>query len=180
MSTSLKNLPKISTKFYSQKEVLSLKFLKREQSIEKPRKYISLRNIFYHQEKQKVNNPKINKDLSILNFLLSKSEKISSIKTSLSDTVPDKFIYDICMINKYDENLDSSLGFISEFDLEENEENNLNESFDSSNNEENLEEQIEIKTQTKLLHACEDKEDNLKLEKEWNDITELLLNKKYQ
>lgn len=34
----------------------------------------------------------------------------------MSDTEMD---YDLCMINKYDENLNTSLSFISEFDLEE-------------------------------------------------------------
>ena len=174
---SLKNLSKI-TKFYSQREILNIKLLKREQSIEKPRKYLSLRNIFYLQEEQIIKYPKINKSLPILNYILLKSSKVSSLKTALSNTVPEKFNYDIFMINKYDENLDSSLSFISKFDLEEDEENNENESFNSSDNNENLEEQIEIKTSSKILHADENEEDNKKLEKEWNDIAELLLNKK--
>ena len=43
------------------------------------------------------------------------------------------------MINKYDEDLNSSLSFISEFDLE-NEENGNNDSFNSSFDENSFEE----------------------------------------
>jgi hypothetical protein len=78
------------------------------------------------------------------------------------------------MINKYDENFDSSLSFISQFDLENNE-NNLDNSFCSSNNEESCE-QIEIKTITKDISE-KDKEHSRKIEKEWNDIQKLLLGK---
>ena len=80
------------------------------------------------------------------------------------------------MINKYDENLNSSLSFISEFDLEE-EDDSFQDSFSSSNNDENCDEQIEIKTSTKSLNVNDEEEDNKKLEKEWNDIKELLLGK---
>ena len=104
------------------------------------------------------------------------SQKKSSNKTSLTDTAPNLFNYDICMINKYDENLNSSLSFISQFDLEEDV-NNLAESFDSSNNENNCEEQIEIKTSSKYVFQDKDKETNERLDKEWNDIKNFLLNK---
>ena len=57
------------------------------------------------------------------------------------------------MINKYDENLDLSLSFISEFDLEEDNKNEMNESFKSSDSEDNCEEQIEIKTVTKKFKS---------------------------
>ena len=50
--------------------------------------------------------------------------------------------YDLNMINRYEEESDSNLSFISEFDLEEAENNN-NESFDSCL-EENSVEEIEI------------------------------------
>ena len=50
--------------------------------------------------------------------------------------------YDLCMINKYDEDLNSDLSFISEFDLEEDENKN-DDSFNSSFDENSVEE-IEI------------------------------------
>ena len=84
------------------------------------------------------------------------------------------------MINKYDENLNSSLSFISEFDLEDEEENIENDSFDSCDNDVSEIEQIEIKKSSKnvLDDRIEDEECSIKLEKEWNDIQEFLLNKK--
>ena len=86
------------------------------------------------------------------------------------------------MINKYDENLDSNLSFISEFDLEENE-SNQNDSFNSCDNDNSLEEEIEIvsKTNNKRI-SCDNiykrDETDFDLEKEWKDIKELLLDKK--
>ena len=47
-------------------------------------------------------------------------------------------IYDLNMINKYEEESDSNLSFISEFDLEE--ENKNNDSFESSLDENSVEE----------------------------------------
>ena len=47
--------------------------------------------------------------------------------------------YDLSMLNKYDEDLNSSLSFISEFDLE-NEENEKDNSFNSSFDENSVEE----------------------------------------
>ena len=83
--------------------------------------------------------------------------------------------YDLCMINKYDENLNDSLSFISDFDLEEDK-NKLNDSFSSCDNNENSMEQIEIKTKTNKINNDNEKYD-FELEKEWNDIKELLLKK---
>ena len=50
--------------------------------------------------------------------------------------------YDLSMLNKYDEDLNSSLSFISEFDLE-NDENDKDNSFNSSFDENSVEE-VEI------------------------------------
>ena len=47
--------------------------------------------------------------------------------------------YELSMINKYDEDLNSSLSFISEFDLE-NEENDNDSSFDSCFDDNSVEE----------------------------------------
>ena len=86
------------------------------------------------------------------------------------------------MINKYDESLNESLSFISEFDLEQDE-NNQNDSFNSCDNDNESIEQIEIKTDIKTNSNKRDsiddnKEIDLELENDWNDIQEFLLNKK--
>ena len=86
--------------------------------------------------------------------------------------------YDLCMINKYDENLNTSLSFISEFDLEEDEKEN-NSSFESCDSE-NSAEQIEIVKSSKNCKRSsiqEDVENETQLENEWKDIQELLLKK---
>lgn len=58
----------------------------------------------------------------------------NSVKKERGETEREekKMIYDLSMLNKYDEDLNSSLSFISEFDLEnDNEDNNtFNSSFD--------------------------------------------------
>ena len=87
--------------------------------------------------------------------------------------------YDLCMINKYDESLNASLSFISEFDLEEeDDENDNNSSFNSLDNDDSVE-QVEIKNKNneKISILEDDEEHKTKLEKEWEDIQDLLLNK---
>ena len=79
------------------------------------------------------------------------------------------------MINKYDETLNLSLSFISKFDLE-NDQKSLDESFNSSGNEHECEEQIEIRSSNKIL-GDKDEEDEKRLDKEWDDIQDFLLNK---
>ena len=51
--------------------------------------------------------------------------------------------YDLNMVNKYEENLNSSLSFISEFDLENDGKNIEDNSFNSENDDDSGEE-IEI------------------------------------
>ena len=81
--------------------------------------------------------------------------------------------YDLC--NKYEEYLNHSLSFISEFDLEDDE-NEKDNSFDSLNDDKSVE-QIEIfsKNGRKCSFDKDDEELKIKLEKEWNDIKDLLL-----
>ena len=167
MSESAKNNLKI-IKLIKEINSFSNRTEKREASIEKPRKHLSLKNAFY---KTNVNS-KINKDLTILNFITDSSEKRYSAKTSLTSSPPEKLDYDLCMINKFDENLNTSLSFISEFDLEDDEKEN--DSFNSSDNESCIEE-IEIKKNKKML--VENEEFYFELDKEWDDIREELLNK---
>ena len=145
---------------------------RREASLENPRNYLSLKNTFYKIDEKS----KINKDLTILNFISNSTEGRFSAKTNLTYSAPEKFEYDLCMINKYDENLNTSLSFISEFDLEDEKEN---DSFNSSDNGSCIEE-IEIKKNVKnkrILDDEENKEFYFEFEKDWEDIKDTLLNK---
>ena len=85
------------------------------------------------------------------------------------------------MINKYDEYLNSSLSFISEFDLEkeEDDENKFDDSFDSCCHDDSEIEQIEIQNVNRgiVKDKNDDEENDVKLEKEWDDIQNFLLNK---
>ena len=175
MSISLKNIPKMS-KLLDKKDLNLSVPIKREESTGKSQTHLSLKYSFYNN----IQKQSINTDLCILNFITNESERKYSGKTSISDSIPNKFNYELQMINKYDENLNSSLSFISEFDLEDEEENLENDSFDSCDNDVSEIEQIEIKKSSKnvLDDRIEDEECSIKLEKEWNDIQEFLLNKK--
>ena len=85
------------------------------------------------------------------------------------------------MINKYNENLDTNLSFISEFDLEEDE-TKQNDSFNSCDNDDESIEEIEIKTRTNKRISYNNiykrEEIDLDFEKDWEEIKDLLLNKK--
>ena len=135
------------------------------------KKQISLQNDNFEKEIFK----KLNEG-TILNFI-TKSDRKDSINTNFTESSKE-IEYDLCMINKFDEYLNTSLSFISEFDLEE--ENKNDSSFDSIDNDDSVE-QIEItqKTGHKIPNDQDDEEHNTKLEKEWEDIQELLLNKNF-
>ena len=79
---------------------------------------------------------KLNKG-TILNFIRSSNKNVISNRKSL-EINSSEMIYDLNMINKYEEESDSNLSFISEFDLEE--ENKNNDSFESSLDENSVEE----------------------------------------
>ena len=177
MSVSLKNLPKMK-KLSNKKDTCTLQLVHRDKSIQKPKKYLSLKNLYYNQEKIIKTKAIINEDLPILKFISISNARQYSMKTSLSDNTPNFLDYNICMINKYDEHLDSSLSFISKFNLEEDLKN-VSDSFNSSNNEESCEEQIEIKSTSKRISLAVDEENDEKFDKDWNDIKELLLNKEF-
>ena len=78
---------------------------------------------------------------------MTSSNEKCSIETTFSDTIceNENMKYDLNMINEYEENLTSSLSFISGFNLEDD---NLNKEDNSFNPEDNddLSEQIEINT----------------------------------
>jgi len=125
------------------------------------------------------NQEKIYKNLNegcVLNFIRNTERKESS-KTNFSDSSEIK--YDLFMVNKFEEKLNGSLSFISEFDLEEDDNKKDNNSFISSDNDNNVEEIIILnKSSKKLLFDKDEEEFNTQLEKEWENIKELALNKK--
>lgn len=140
-------------------------------SNKKIKKQISLQSDYFKKEIFK----KLNEGC-VLNFIRNSSRK-ETVKTAFSDSCGE-MKYDLCMVNKFDENLNSSLSFISEFDLEEDEKEKDN-SFDSSQNDDSVE-QVEIfeKNNRKNTADKDDEEEhNSKLEKEWKDIQELLLHR---
>ena len=137
------------------------------------KKHISLQNDNYQKEIVKRLN-----EGTVLNFIRN-SERKDSIKTCFSESSKE-LKYELNMIDKYDENLNTSLSFISEFDLEEEDDKKVDNSFDSLDNDNSVE-QIEISKKNpknKINDEEDDEEHNFKLEKEWEDIQELLLNNK--
>ena len=150
-------------------ELMLSKIEKRGTSSEKPSNHLNLKANFYKKEIKKEI-----KDFTILNFIIDINERRSSTKTSLTNTFSEKINYELPIINKYEEKLNESLSFISDFDLEEDEQKN--DSFKSSDDENSVEE-IEIKTKTKepIFNKAKNEEIELELEKEWIDIKQLLL-----
>lgn len=148
----------------------------------------------FHSDDKKDTNKKIKKQISlqndnikkqifkrlnegsVLNFIRNSSRK-ETVKTSFSET-SGEMKYDLCMINRYNEDLNSSLSFISEFDLEADE-NEKENSFDSLDNDDSVEQIdiIEKNNKKNIVDKDDDEEHNIKLEEEWNDIKEFLLNK---
>ena len=123
MSTSTNNLQLNKTENQKDNQKLPIK------------KRTSLQNDYYLKEiYQKLNEG------CVLNFIRNSNKK-DTIKTNCSEKFQE-MKYDLCMINKYDEDLNSSLSFISEFDLE-NDENDKDNSFNSSFDDNSVEE-IEI------------------------------------
>ena len=96
------------------------------------KKRLSLQDDYFKKEIYK----KLNEGC-VLNFIRN-SKKKDTIKTNCSEK-SQEMKYDLSMLNKYDEDLNSSLSFISEFDLE-NEENEKDNSFNSSFDENSVEE----------------------------------------
>ena len=171
MSVSSKKVP-INIKSLEKKETLLFKKEKREISVGKPTRHFSLKKVFY----QKDIEAKINKNLIILNYITNDLDRIYSAKTALTNSPSAKFDYNLCMINKYDENLNTSLSFISDFDLENEEKNN--DSFNSSDNDSCVEQfDIKIKTSKKSVFNLEKEEIDIEMEKEWKIIQDSLLNK---
>jgi hypothetical protein len=84
----------------------------------------------------------------VLNYIRN-SKKKETVKTNCSESIEKN--YDLSMLNKYDEDLNSSLSFISEFDLENEEnDNSFNSSFDD-NSVEVIEITSKIKSEKKII-----------------------------
>ena len=165
MSTSSKDI-RIDINLKSEEKIQNTKTFQ----LKKYKKQISFQNDNHKLEIYK----KLNEGC-VLNFIRS-SERKESAKTTSSE-IPKELKYDLSMINKYDEKLNSSLSFISEFDLEE-EENEKEKTFSSIDNDDEVE-QVDIYYKNKRrISFDKDDEENEKLENNWKDIKELLLNKK--
>ena len=114
--------------------------INKNQELKKPskkglKKYISLQDDYIKE--------KIFKELNegtVLHFIRNSNRK-DTVKSTFSENVQE-MKYDLSMINKYNEDLNPDLSFISEFDLEQDENKNDN-SFNSSF-EDNSVEEIEI------------------------------------
>ena len=138
----------------------------KQKPTQKIKKFISLQNNNYEKEIFRRLN-----EGCILNFIRN-SERKDTLKTAISET---DMKYELYMVNKFDENLDSNLSFISEFNLEEGEKE-FDSSFNSCDNDISVE-QIEIidKSQKKILDEKEEEDHRSKLEQDWNDIQNFLL-----
>ena len=163
MSTSSKDI-RININIKKEEKIQNTKTFQ----IKKYKKQISFQNDNHKFEIFK----KLNEGC-VLNFIRS-SERKESSKTASSE-IPNELKYDLSMINKYEEKLNSSLSFISEFDLEDDE-NEKDKTFSSIDNDDDVE-QVDIYNKNKRkISFDKDDEENEKLEKDWKDIKELLLN----
>ena len=163
MSTSSKDI-RININIKKEEKIQNTKTFQ----IKKYKKQISFQNDNHKFEIFK----KLNEGC-VLNFIRS-SERKESAKTTFSE-MPKELKYDLTMINKYNEQLNSSLSFISEFDLEDDE-NEKDKTFSSIDNDDDVE-QVDIYNKNKRkISFDKDDEENEKLEKDWKDIKELLLN----
>ena len=118
----------------------------------------------------------INENLLILNYIMNCSQKKFSAKTALTDSSPENLKYDLNMINKYEENINTNLSFISNFDLEDIyiDNNSFNSEEDDNENYEIIEN--ETKTNKKVVnYRSNDDEVNDKLEKDFLDLKNFLL-----
>ena len=122
----------------------------------------------------------INENLLILHYIMNCSQKKLSAKTSLTDSSPDNLKYDLNMINKFEEDINTNLSFISNFDLEDIYNEN-NRSFNSEE-EEDDNDNFEIIANTRKIKKVvsnidNDDEVNDKLNKDFLDIKRLIFGK---
>ena len=173
---------------YSKKKYLSYKNIIPEKerlfSLKKNNSSKYLSTLTLSRNLYKKNNQKYNPNLSILNYIINCAEKKYSAKTGISASNPDIINYDLTMLNKYEEDLNSSLSYISDFDLEKEKNNDNDNSFNSEFDDDSSEnEEIEIKSKNKILinnNKINNKEDEneikIQLDKDFFEIKDLLLN----
>ena len=138
----------------------------------------STTNITLNQDFYKKSVEIINPNLQILNYIMDFSQRRFSAKTGLSNSIPENLDYNLEMINKHEENLNSSLSFISDFDLENDAQNEIDSSFNSEKNDDSVE-IIEISENRSIFVAGKNiniNEDN-KLNEDFCDIKKMLLGK---
>ncbi len=169
MSISARHFSK-KKKIFKSSLSIKLKPEKRSYSV-KYQSDITLNKNLYNKE-TKI----INENLLILNYIMNCSQKKFSAKTALTDSSPENLKYDLNMINKYEENINTNLSFISNFDLEDIyiDNNSFNSEEDDNENYEIIENKI--KTNKKVVnYRSNDDEVNDKLEKDFLDLKNFLL-----
>ena len=169
MSISARHFSK-KKKIFKSSLSIKLKPEKRSYSV-KYQSDITLNKNLYNKETKT-----INENLLILNYIMNCSQKKFSAKTALTDSSPENLKYDLNMINKYEENINTNLSFISNFDLEDIyiDNNSFNSEEDDNENYEIIENKT--KTNKKVVnYRSNDDEVNDKLEKDFLDIKNFLL-----
>jgi hypothetical protein len=169
MSISARHFSK-KKKIFKSSLSIKLKPEKRSYSV-KYQSDITLNKNLYNKE-TKI----INENLLILNYIMNCSQKKFSAKTALTDSSPENLKYDLNMINKYEENINTNLSFISNFNLEDIyiDNNSFNSEEDDNENYEIIENKT--KTNKKVVnYRSNDDEVNDKLEKDFLDIKNFLL-----
>ena len=135
-----------------------------------------INNKFRNKTLYKKNDKIYNKNCPVLNYLMIHGEGKYSRKTNISDSNPENINYDLTMINKYEEDLNKSLSFISDFDIEQ-EENKEDSSFNSELDEDDDSiEKIDINIKYRNLRKIKDDENDIdiKLNNDFNEIKKLL------
>ena len=169
MSISARHFSK-KKKIFKSSLSIKLKPEKRSYSV-KYQSDITLNKNLYNKE-TKI----INENLLILNYIMNCSQKKFSAKTALTDSSPENLKYDLNMINKYEENINTNLSFISNFDLDDIyiDNNSFNSEEDNNENYEIIENKT--KTNKKVVnYRSNDDEVNDKLEKDFLDLKNFLL-----
>ena len=104
------------------------------------------KELIYSKKRQSIQNANISKlifdklnERTVLNFILVSNKSITT-ETNFSET-PKEMDYKLSSIKKFEEDLNSSLSFISDFKLDnDNDENEPDESFNSSFDDNSVEE----------------------------------------
>ena len=160
--------------FNKQLSLSNLNIKIRSNSIPKIQNDIPVKSIYKKTE------IKYNKNLTILNYIMECAEKNYSRKTAFSDNMykSEEMKYDLSMLNRYEEHLNSSFSDISEFDLEQDE-NKDDSSFNSEEDDNCYEENIINIKPDKYNKKLYDEDDfDFKLEQDFNNIKKNLLSMK--